>query len=63
MWTSVYMTRESEKARSICSELERNGIITMRKRICGSENPADKCYEILVPFAELEQALSIIIDV
>ena len=61
MWTSVYMAQSLEKANELRSSIEKNGIIVMLKKICVTDNLADNCYEILVPGAELEKALEIII--
>ena len=61
MWTSVYMAQCLEKANELRNSIEENGIIVMLKKICVADNSENNCYEILVPRAELEKALEIII--
>lgn len=63
MWTSVYMAQSLDKANELRSAIEKNGIIAMLKKICVNDNSSSDCYEILVPGAELEKALEIIIAV
>ena len=62
MWTTVYMAQSKEKAECLREKIEAQGIIVMLKAKHASDNAVDECYEILVPKAELERALDIIID-
>lgn len=62
MWTTVYMAQSKEKADNLRDMLEQQNIIVMLRRIKHDDSVSDNCYEILVPDAELEQALDIIIE-
>lgn len=62
MWTSVYMTQDIEKAKKLRVLLEKNSIIVMLRRIYDEDGLSQSCYELLVPAAELEEALCLIID-
>ena len=61
MWTTVYMAQSKEKAEYLREKIESQGIIVMLKAKHTLDNAVDECYEILVPKAELENALDIII--
>ena len=61
MWTSVYMTQNIETAKEVRLKIEAHSISVMLHKIAGTDGNAD-CYELLVPFAELSEALDIIID-
>ena len=62
MWTSVYMARDREKAQLLRSAIEEKNIIVMIRCIRVPDKAVEECYEILVPAAELEEALDVIID-
>ncbi len=62
MWTSVYMARSREKAEVLRNAIEEKNIIVMLRCIRVPDKAVEDCYEILVPAAELEEALDIIID-
>lgn len=61
MWTSVYMAQSREDAEKMRLTIEQSGIIVMLKQI-NNEDSSAECFELLVPKAELETALSIIIE-
>ena len=56
------MSQDREKAEFLRSKIESNGIIVMLRAIHSADCAVDECFEILVPKAELEDALDIIID-
>ena len=61
MWTTVYMSQESESSKRMKMLLESEGIIAKNKRVSSPED--DNCYfEILVPSKEVSAAHSLIID-
>ena len=62
MWTSVYMARSREKAEVLRNAIEEKNIIVMLRCIRVPDKAVEDCYEILVPAAELEEALDVIID-
>ena len=62
MWTSVYMARSREKAEVLRNAIEEKNIIVMLRCIRVPDKAVEDCYEILVPAAEREEALDIIID-
>lgn len=62
MWTSVYMARSREKAEVLRNAIEERNIIVMLRSIRVPDKAVEDCYEILVPAAELEEALDVIID-
>ena len=61
MWTTVYMAQNKENAECLRVKIETEGIIVMLRAIHTQDTAVDECYEILVPKAELETALDIII--
>lgn len=61
MWTSVYMAQSLGVAQQIRLALEGAGI-AVKVVPFGSDEGEEKCFEILVPGAEVEQAHNIIID-
>ena len=61
MWTSIYMAQSFDKAKDLRSAIEKNGIIVMLKQIKLEDRSGEDCYEILVPGAEIEKALEVII--
>ena len=62
MWTSVYMTQNIDIARVVREKIENNSIPVMLHRICVENVNNEVCYELLVPDAELSDALEIIIN-
>ncbi len=62
MWTSVYMAQDKSIAESLRSRIEDKDIIVMLRCICVPDKAVENCYEILVPAAESEDALNIIIN-
>ena len=61
MWTSVYMTQDINTAQSMREKMEDSNILVMMRSIKLEERPSEDCFEILVPSAELKDALEIII--
>ena len=61
MWTSVYMTQNIETARIMRSKIEDREIPVMLHCIRVENNDGEDCFELLVPSAELCEALEIII--
>lgn len=62
MWTVVFVTQDrqmAEKAASILNELK---IIT-RIRTAEQGTSQSGCFEVLVPYAELNEALEAIIEI
>lgn len=62
MWTSVYMTQNIETARSVREKIEHKNIIVMMRSIRQEERPGEDYFELLVPQAELDDALGIIVE-
>ncbi len=60
MWTVVYIAKNNELAQSIKAALGSHEIMVMLRAI--NNNDQTTGYEILVPGAEVEEALGIIID-
>ena len=61
MWTAVYMAQDKAQAEAVRNAIEEKNIIVMLRNIRVPDKAVEDCYEILVPAAELEQALDIII--
>lgn len=61
MWTTVYMTQSLDTARAMRERIENNNIIVMLRSIKPEDRAGEDCFEILVPGAELKDALDIII--
>ena len=61
MWTSVYMTQNIENARMMRSKIEKKLIPVMLHPIKAKDTDGVDCFELLVPQAELCEALEIII--
>ena len=59
MWTIVYMAKNIELAQRLKDVLSEHNIIVMVRTIKKEQTAG---YEILVPGAEVEEALGIIID-
>ena len=62
MWTSVYMTQNIETARSVREKIEHKTLILMMRSIRQEERPGEDYFELLVPQAELDDALGIIVE-
>lgn len=60
MWTVVYIAKSSELAQKLKETLHSHNIMVMVRIINSGEDATG--YEILVPDAEVEAALGIIID-
>lgn len=61
MWTSVYMTQSLDTARIMRSKIEDKQIPVMLHCIRIEDANGEDCFELLVPQAELCEALEIII--
>lgn len=61
MWTTVYMTQSIDTARAIRRKMEECKILVMLRSIKFNDRAGEDCFEILVPSAELKEALDIII--
>lgn len=61
MWTTVYMTQNIDTARALRKKMEEYKILVMLRSIKFSDRAGEDCFEILVPSAELKEALDIII--
>lgn len=61
MWTVVYMAQNAQNALGVQQLLEKNDLIVKMRSLNDKESASD-CYELLVPEAEVQQALSLIID-
>ena len=59
MWTVVYIAKNNELAQKLRTALCERNIMVMLRAI---NKDADTGFEILVPGAEVDEALSIIID-
>lgn len=62
MWTAVYMTQSIDTARAMREKIEESKIIAVLRSIRTEDSAGDDCFEILVPSAELGEALDIIIN-
>lgn len=62
MWTTVYMTQDIGIAKAMREKIEDSSILVMLKTIKLEDRAGEDCFEILVPSAELKEALDIIID-
>lgn len=61
MWTTVYMTQSIDTARIMRSKMEKYKILVMLRSIKLKDRAGEDCFELLVPSAELKEALDIII--
>ncbi len=61
MWTSVYMTQNIDTARVMRKKMEGVNILVMLRSIKLEDMAGEECFELLVPSAELRDALDIII--
>ena len=61
MWTSVYMTQNIDTARAMRKKMEDCKILVMMHSIKNEDSMGEDCFEILVPGAEVKEALDIII--
>ncbi len=55
MWTEIFVTQNFETVQLLCAELKKIKVIT---RISGNNGS----FRVLVPFAEVNEALNLIID-
>ena len=62
MWTSVYMTQNIDTARAMRKKMEDSEILVMIRSITDEDTMGEDCFEILVPGAEVKEALDIIIN-
>ncbi|MBE7033369.1 MAG: hypothetical protein E7406_03985 [Ruminococcaceae bacterium] len=62
MWTSVYMTQSLDTARNMRVKMEDENILVMFRSIKIEDRAGEECFELLVPSAELKEALDIIIS-
>lgn len=62
MWTSVYMSQNIDTAREIRQKMEEFRILVMLRSIKVEDRAGEDCFELLVPSAELGEALNIIIS-
>ena len=63
MWTVIYIAKNAELAGRLKAALSERNIIVMARPLSRGQEAADAGYEILVPAAEVEESLEIIIDV
>ena len=62
MWTTVYMTQNIDVAKAMRKKIEEKKIIAMLKTNKVEDNLGGDYFEILVPSAEIKEALDIIIE-
>lgn len=62
MWTAVFLAQTEESAYELKNKMLANNILIKIKPIINQENGL-KCFEFYVPFAEVNQALELIIDI
>ncbi len=62
MWTSVYMSQNIDTAREMRQKMEEFKILVMLRSIKVEDHAGEDCFELLVPSAELGEALNIIIS-
>ena len=62
MWTSVYMSQNIDTARETRQKMEEFKILVMLRSIKVEDHAGEDCFELLVPSAELSEALNIIIS-
>ena len=60
MWTVIHIVQQESDARCIAEKLNEFGIISRIKT--ANKSVGDTSYEVLVPAAEVQQALGIIIE-
>ncbi len=60
MWTVIHIVQQENDAKYIAAQLENCGIISRIKH--SNKAVGEASYEVLVPAAEVQQALSIIIE-
>lgn len=61
MWTSVYMTQNIDTARAMRKRIENSDILVMMRSIKLEDRVGEDCFELLIPGAEIKEALDIII--
>lgn len=62
MWTVVYMAQSRETAELAQQLLENNNLIVKMRSVNSGDASSADCCELLVPEAEVQQALSLIVD-
>ncbi len=62
MWTVVYLANSTELKNTVCSLLDRNGILNRVQTIASDGEDVDTCYNIFVPEAEVSAAHALILD-
>ncbi len=62
MWTSVYMSQNIDTAKEMRQKMEEFKILVMLRSIKVEDRAGEDCFELLVPSAELSDALNIIIS-
>ena len=60
MWTVIHIVQQESDAKYIASQLDGAGIISRIK--AANKSVGETSYEVLVPAAEVQQALGIIIE-
>lgn len=62
MWTAVFLAQDEQSAFELKNKMLTNNILIKIKPIINQESGV-KCYEFYVPYAEVNQALELIIDI
>lgn len=62
MWTTVFIAQDENTSSKICKIFDEAEILVKIKPFI-NEQTNKKCFEIFVPFSELNEALDLIIDV
>ncbi|MDD4689537.1 MAG: SPOR domain-containing protein [Eubacteriales bacterium] len=60
MWTVIHIVQNKEDAKDLAQRLEQVGIISRIKHV--NKSVGGGAYEVLVPAAEVQKALGLIID-
>ncbi|MBO8136680.1 MAG: glutamate decarboxylase [Desulfotomaculum sp.] len=60
MWTVVYIAQNKAEAEKMQQRLTREGFLVKIKPIGGSKKSDASSYEILVPAAEIDEAMEVI---
>ena len=59
MWTEVYFSQNGDKVKRLVDILSEARIIS---RVRGQGSGNERCYTVLVPYAELDEAQSTIVE-
>ncbi len=62
MWTAVFLAQDEQSAFELKNKMLKNNLLIKIKPIINQDNGV-KCYEFYVPYAEVNQALELIIDI